>query len=135
MPKTFAQLEETVDDTLVNLSKNIAKFATDVAKDPFYTMVWSDKMFQTAAKYRVYQVLKALLIHYQQESTKALNAGQPFTTEDWNATLECLREEALSNAITLGRNNPSSTSVPSNLVENYLRVEWFAVVKGFGAIL
>jgi len=76
------------------------KFAEDFAKDPAYTLAWSNDTFKAAAKM---QLLRELV--------NALENG--------NATLDNIRATLMDRVLNKSKYPPQSTSPTSNLIEQY----------------
>lgn len=94
--------------------KALVEFTDSLATNSAYALDWASGMFEVAARYKVAVQLGGAIAHADanrcDETTEALAAR--------------LNERILKEIVSRAGNVPSSTSVTSNLLENYERAAW-----------
>lgn len=109
MPRTLETIIVSLTHDVEWHKNQLDDFADRLKVDPCYELSWSDSKFDLAAEYKVYgDYLKFL----NGEVNSAFNGDRLATTI----------EELTRDVRQLAAQNPSSTSVTSNRMENALRV-------------
>src|SRR5690606_37605718 len=99
---------DKLDESIAELKQRLDKWADDFKEAPAYRLEWSQTTFEQAAQWRVLVIVRDAL------------------TGD-RTTLEQIRDIAYENALM--NNVPSSTSVPSNLLELNMHAAWCNIAQ------